>query len=41
MTQYFTGFFTGAYLVASAVMFMGVSNKNFFFGGGGILVVHR
>ena len=29
MKQYFTGFFTGACLVASAVMFMGASNKNF------------
>ena len=28
MKQYFTGFFTGACLVASAVMFMGASNKN-------------
>ena len=28
MKQYFTGFFTGVCLVASAVMFMGASNKN-------------
>ena len=28
MKQYFTGFFTGACLVASAVMFMGASDKN-------------
>ena len=28
MKQYFTGFFTGACLVASAVMFMGASESN-------------
>ena len=28
MKQYFTGFFTGTCLVASAVMFMGASSKN-------------
>ncbi len=28
MKQYFTGFFTGACLVASSVMFMGAQNKN-------------
>ena len=39
MTQYFTGFFTGDYLVASAVMYMGASNKDW--GGGGILLVRR
>jgi len=30
MKQYFTGLCTGAFLVASAVMFMGVSESNKF-----------
>ncbi len=28
MKQYFIGFFTGACLIASAVMFMGATDKN-------------